>query len=192
MKSALKSSPSSIPAAADSARDAASRSRRSVLAGVGALLLAGCSTSAKVIKALTAPEPEAKPEPEPTRIVGALVASADINPDLRKRASPLLVRVYELKSDAAFNNADFMALFQRDQAELAADIVLREEFIVQPGERRVLDRVAGEQTRFLAVFAAYRDIERARWRALAPVRSAATQTLQVQVDASAVSITPAR
>ena len=74
--------------------------------------------------------------PKPAQVTGTVEASAQVNPSTSKRPSPLLVRVYELKSVAAFNSADFMSLYQRDQAELAADLLGREEFMLAPGECR--------------------------------------------------------
>ena len=72
----------------------------------------------------------AKPPPKPASVTGTIQASAQINPSASKRPSPLLIRVYELKSVAAFNAADFMSLYQRDQAELGADLLAKEEFVL--------------------------------------------------------------
>ena len=71
--------------------------------------------------------------PTPTEITGVVQASATVNPSVSKRPSPLLVRVYELKSATAFNSADFVSLYQRDQTELGAEMVSREEFMLNPG-----------------------------------------------------------
>ena len=61
--------------------------------------------------------------PKPTTVSASLQAGAGVNPDLRRRASPIVVRVYELKSAAAFDGADFVSLYERDQATLAAEMV---------------------------------------------------------------------
>lgn len=126
--------------------------------------------------------------PPPARLATAITATPQVNPDARKRPSPVLVRVYELKADTAFNNADFMSLYQGDSATLAADIVYREEFMLQPGETRKLDRLLDEKSRFVAVVAAYRDIEKARWRAITPLAAGSSQQAAVTVDALAVSV----
>jgi type VI secretion system protein VasD len=126
--------------------------------------------------------------PPPPHLVTTITATPQVNPDSRKRPSPVLVRVYELKADTAFNNADFMSLYQGDSTTLAADIVYREEFMLQPGETRKLDRLLDEKSRFVAVVAAYRDIEKARWRAITPLAPTAPQQATVTVDALAVSV----
>ena len=128
--------------------------RRLVLAGLG-LSIAGCASGPKPI--------------EPTSLVITVQASADVNPDIRGRASPLSVRLFELRSGAAFQTADFFALYDRDQATLGADMTGREEMILKPGESQTVTRKANTETRFLGIIAAYRDLERSVWRASAAV-----------------------
>ena len=65
---------------------------------------------------------------------------------------------------ATFNAADFMSLYQRDQAELGADLLAKEEFVLNPGETKTFAKTLAADTRFLGVVAAYRDLEHAKWR----------------------------
>ena len=125
--------------------------------------------------------------PKPTLVSGRLQAAADVNPSVSKRPSPLFVRVYELKSATAFNSADFHALFQRDQAELGADLVGREEIMLNPGESRPITKTLSPETRFIGVFAAYRDLERARWRAVVTIVPGKKNNLMVRADELAIS-----
>ena len=129
--------------------------RRCVLTGGLALVLTGCAAGPRVS--------------EPATLIIRLQAATDVNPDGRGRASPLDVRLFELRSASAFEAADFFALYDRDQATLATDLLAREQVVVQPGESRSFTRQAKPETRFLGVIAAYRDLERAVWRASVPV-----------------------
>ena len=124
--------------------------------------------------------------PKPAQITGTIQASAQVNPSASKRPSPLLVRVYELKSAAAFNSADFMSLYQRDQAELAADFVGRDEFVLAPGESKPYTKLLSPDTRFLGVMAAFRDLEHSKWRSVAPVQPGKKQ--QVTIRAGVLSV----
>ena len=126
--------------------------------------------------------------PKATSVSGNVVAATDLNPSVTQRPSPLLLRIYELKSAAAFNQADFMALYQGDAAALGAEMVAREELTVQPGESRPLNKPLSADTRFIGVFAAYRDVNKARWRAVLPVQAGKAQKLTIRADALAVSI----
>lgn len=134
----------------------------------------------------SAPKP-----PPPTQISGGTIdGTAQINPSVNKRPSPLVLRVYELKSATAFNSADFVALYQRDQAELAADLVSREEIVLQPGESRAIAaKTLAPEVRFIAVMGAFRDIEHARWRSVAAVLPGEKQRVVIHADELSVSAT---
>ncbi|HEY0857656.1 MAG TPA: type VI secretion system lipoprotein TssJ [Albitalea sp.] len=120
--------------------------------------------------------------PKPTTVSASLQAGAGVNPDLRRRASPIVVRVYELKSAAAFDGADFVSLYERDQATLAAEMGAREEFILRPGETRQWDKTTAPDTKFIGVMAAFRDIERARWKSIVAIKPNVKNTLAIRAD----------
>lgn len=120
--------------------------------------------------------------PKPTQVSGTIQASQLVNPSTSKRPSPLLLRVYELKTAAVFNSADFMSLYQRDKAELGADMVAKEEFVLVPGESKTFAKTLAPDTRFLGVVAAYRDVEHARWRSVVPVQPGQMNTLVIRAN----------
>lgn len=124
--------------------------------------------------------------PKPASVTGTIQASAQINPSASKRPSPLLIRIYELKSAAAFNAADFMSLYQRDQAELAADLLAKEEFVLSPGETKTFAKTLAPDTRFLGVVAAYRDLEHAKWRSIVAIQPSQPQKVTVKAGELAV------
>lgn len=127
--------------------------------------------------------------PKPTQISGVIETSAKVNPSVTKRPSPLLVRVYELKSATGFNSADFMSLYQRDQAELAADMLGREEFMLAPGESKSFAKTLAPETRFLGVIAAFRDLERASWRSVVAIQPGKKQQIVIRADELSVAAT---
>lgn len=130
-----------------------------------------------------------KPEaPKPIVAEFVAVAAEGLNPDTSGRASPLLVRVYSLRKDTAFNEADFFSLYERDEQILAADLVAREELVLKPGETVTLKREFAVDVEIVAVMAAYRDIERSTWRAAAPIRTSPFSKLTLKADANAVSL----
>lgn len=114
-------------------------------------------------------------------------AAADLNPSSTGRPSPLTVRLYELSADAAFNRADFLSVYQGEAAALGGDLVTREEFVLQPGESRKLQKPLNEKTRFIAVFGVYRSFERAVWRVIVPA-SGPLMELKLQAAANALSL----
>lgn len=122
------------------------------------------------------------PPPKPTVVAATVQASANVNPDARKRASPVVVRIFELKSSAAFDAADFLSLFERDQATLAAEMGSREEFVLRPGDSKPWEKKLDPDVRFIGVIAAFRDIEHARWKVLVPVKPNARNVVTIKAD----------
>jgi type VI secretion system protein VasD len=135
--------------------------RRSVYAACcGVLLmLAGCG----VVSSISRPD-----DPAPTAVPTAtfeVIAERSLNPDVNGIPKPVLLRFYELRATAAFERAGFLDLQDKDEAQLGGDFVRRDEFLITPGERRVLERKGNPDVRAFGVFAAYRDLERSTWRA---------------------------
>lgn len=120
--------------------------------------------------------------PKPAQVAGTIQASQLVNPSTSKRPSPLLLRVYELKTAAVFNSADFMTLYQRDKAELGADMLGKEEFVLAPGESKTFAKTLAMDTRFLGVVAAYRDVEHAKWRSIVPVQPGQMHNLVIRAN----------
>jgi type VI secretion system protein VasD len=135
----------------------------------GAVMLAACGT-------------------RPTAIRADIVAGADVNPDARGRPSPVVVKVFELKSLAAFEAADFFSLFEKDKDTLGGELLARDELSLVPGAKQALARELKPETRYVGVVAGYRDLERSTWRAAVPVPPQKTTTLVVRLESRKVSI----
>ena len=129
--------------------------------------------------------------PKPTLVAATVTTSADANADSSGRASPLLVRVFELSNRAAFEAADYVSLFEREKPVLGAEMITVDEWIIAPKEERLLQRKLAPEARFIGVVAAYRDIERAHWRAVVPVKAQADNTVTIRAGALAVTATNA-
>ena len=140
-----------------------------VLLLLGLLLAAGCGSSPPLLR-------------------GTIAVDSNVNPDRAGRPSPIVVRVYELKSVAAFNSADFFALFDNEQATLSGELVGREEFQLQPAETRQYQRQLQPVTKFIGVVGAFRDLEQARWRQTAPVPKKSKPAITIGVQARAVTV----
>ena len=120
--------------------------------------------------------------PKPAQVAGTIQASQQVNPSASKRPSPLLLRVYELKTAAVFNSADFMSLYQRDKTELGGDMLGKEEFVLAPGESKTFAKTLALDTRFLGVVAAYRDVEHAKWRSIVAVQPGQMNNLVIRAN----------
>ena len=116
-----------------------------------------------------------------------LAASEDANPDSSGRPSPIVVRVYQLKTDAAFNAAEFFPLFDDEQKVLGAELISRDEFVLAPAETRTIDVALSGDTRYVGAVAAFRDIRNAQWRVLVP---APKKGLTVAVEKARIIVSP--
>lgn len=123
-----------------------------------------------------------------TRINAQILASFNINPDINKRPSPIVVRIYELKSVDVFNSADFFKIYDEEKATLGGDLITREEFEFSPGEGRQVSLEADDQTRYFGVIAAYRNIDKSRWRASAALKLNSKNSLVVKIGKQKVTI----
>lgn len=117
-----------------------------------------------------------------------IVANAEINPDASGRPSPVVVRVYQLRTAEAFNAAEFFALFDDEQKVLGQELISRDEFMLTPTEKRTIDVSLTGETRFVGVIAAFRDIRNAQWRTVA---AAPRGGFAVTIERARVVLTPA-
>jgi type VI secretion system protein VasD len=124
--------------------------------------------------------------PKPDKVRMTLVAAADVNPAVDGRPSPVVLRTYQLKEDAKFNNANFFALFDNEQQALGGDLLARTEVELAPGERREVEFLVAGDAKFVGVMAAYRDIRNAQWRAIKAAPKKGLKNL-VKTDAITVS-----
>jgi type VI secretion system protein VasD len=131
---------------------------RSCITGIAcALLLESCASK---------PPPKI---PKPVETQTVISASSDANPDSSGRASPVVVRLFQLRGDAEFNGADFFALYDKEKETLAANLIMRDERTVLPGQQVELKLSVAPDARFLGAIAGFRDIQSSHWRAIAAV-----------------------
>jgi len=104
--------------------------------------------------------------PKPVKTHTDVIVSTDVNPDASGRASPIVVRVFQLRNDGEFVAADFFPLYDKEKEILGASFISREEYVLAPGEKRTLDVPINADARFIGVIAAYRDIRSSHWRAI--------------------------
>ncbi len=102
--------------------------------------------------------------PDPTLLDLTLTASADLNPDLTNRPSPMVIKLVELKSHTAFENADYFALSANTKSVLGPDYVAEEMMPVRPGEIKKFKLRLHSESRFIGVLAEYRALDNAVWR----------------------------
>lgn len=99
-----------------------------------------------------------------------LIAAADINPDDKGRPSPLVIRLYELKTPRQFERANFIDLFERAPAVLGADLVGKQVLKpLKPGEERKDKFVIGKEARYVGLVAEFLQYKNAKYKVIVPI-----------------------
>ena len=124
-----------------------------------------------------------------------LIAGKDINPDEKRSPSPLFIRLYELTSEHAFNKADFMALYEKDDALLGKDVLAKRELNrLVPGESQEEAFVLDPKTRYVALFAEFYEFKNAKYKIIFPVTSknVVKNTVRIEVTGNSMLLQSAR
>ena len=141
-----------------------------VARGIAALLRR--TTPVLVLGLLFAMAGQAQEVKEQTKLLLNIEAASGVNPDSSLRPSPIKLRIYELKDPGSFSEADYFSLDTSDKITLAADMLAKDEFILRPGESRIIERKSHPQTTAIGVLAGYRDLPNANWRAVYKLKEA--------------------
>jgi type VI secretion system protein VasD len=132
------------------------------------------------------------PEPKPPAVLTLnITGSADQNPDINGKASPVAIRIYQLTATAKFERADVFALTEHEQQSLGTDSAGSQEFVIAPGENRTLSFELKPQVQTIGVVALYRDIDKAQWRADAPAATSGPTKLALSIAKLAITLKPA-
>ncbi|WP_428353113.1 type VI secretion system lipoprotein TssJ [Methyloprofundus sp.] len=117
-----------------------------------------------------------------------IAVSAKVNPDINNRPSPIVVRVFELKNLGIYTESDFYDLFENYESVLGGDLLASEQFHLNPGDTQTLKNSIATETKYIAVIAAFRDINRAMWRDAAIIPVEKDTQILIYVDKLSVSV----
>jgi len=118
----------------------------------------------------------------------SISASEQLNPDIESRPSPIVLRIYQLTHIDTFNNSDFFALYENDQTLLAQDLKYREELEIQPKHSKIKRLEISPDSKFIAVLAAFRDLDKAQWKSFVEIDPLNLQPLKIDLGESTVII----
>lgn len=139
--------------------------RRLLLVGPALLSVAGCGGP-----------------PAPAVVELSIRASTDVNPNPAGTPVSVAVRLYSLMGRGQFMSADAYALMDREKATLGDESAGSEELVLRPGEVRSLTLSPKPGVRYLGVAVLFREIDRAQWRAIAPIAAIGLTKLALTVS----------
>ncbi len=147
--------------------------RRALLVGAP-LLLASC----------------ASPPPPPAVLTLTIAAGADQNPDAAGTGTPVAIGLYQLNATGKFERADVFALTERQAATLGDEVAASEQFVLRPGEQRVVTRELKKGVQFVGIVVLFRDIDHATWRVMAPAAGSGPTNLRVSTAGIVAKLAP--
>lgn len=118
-------------------------------------------------------------------------AAEDINPSNRDEAAPVFLRLYELSAAEAFENADFIDLYEREKSVLGDSLIkYRQLPRITPNELRDYDLVLSSDTRFVGILAEFYQYEDASYKIVVPVtsRNVFRDRLRVSISGNKLSL----
>jgi type VI secretion system protein VasD len=162
-----------------------------LLSGALAPALGGCAVAEFLGVASKKPakdEKDAEKPPENARLELVATASPLINPDLDGRPSPMVLRVYLLTSQEKFKQADFGQLFEAPEKALDATLLKTQDVILTPGGVKEATIKLPPDTLAVGLVGAFRQYEKAKWRASALVGGNRKTKLKIVATTLAVEI----
>ena len=119
-----------------------------------------------------------------------VVGGPTLNLNAQGRASPVVVRIFDLGAVAAFEAADYAALFEHPGDALKTDLLAQEEFVLRPGDIQQHNRDPQPGVQALGVAAAFRDTQQAVWHLTVPLRPGRRNFLLVDLDRNTIRLIP--
>ena len=126
--------------------------------------------------------------PPPAVVELTIKAGPDLNRNQAGTPLSVAIRLYALNTGARFNTADAYALMERDRAVLGDEGTRTDELVVRPGETRKLTIAPKPDVRFLGAAVLFQDIDRAQWRAIAPIAASGTTRLVLAVGSNKATL----
>lgn len=141
-----------------------------VLIGMSLVVLEGCGRA-----------------PTQVQMHVSMEAAEDINPNSRDQPSPVVVRVYALKSEDLFQGADFFTLWDKEKQVLGSDLLVRRQYEIQPGGTVSKVDSINSETAYIGVAAAFREVNSATWRTIVTANKGGTNRIHIVVGRNTVS-----
>ena len=112
--------------------------------------------------------------------------SPDINPDKSGRASPVVVKIFELSSRTIFDTQDFFTLYESPEKILGPDLLKKDELELQPDQIKEQKLVLNKNTRYIGFVVAYRNIDGSRWRSVVEASPTGYKNITMNIEKLAI------
>lgn len=115
-------------------------------------------------------------------------ATISTNPDDQGQPSPLVVRIYELRSKDAFQGADFFDLYDDAEETLGDDLLRSSERVIRPAQEWTHEMRLNRHTRYIGIIGAFRNIDDADWKLSLRADPRDYETRYIRIDRRSISL----
>jgi type VI secretion system protein VasD len=118
------------------------------------------------------------------------VTTADyLNPDIRGKASPVVLTVYELKSQKEFSDATFEQLTTNPLNNLKTSLIDIHHYELEPHSESKLHFNMTKDAHYLGMVAGYRIMNNSQWKKIIPLTPGKTsQELEVNLETNTIKL----
>jgi type VI secretion system protein VasD len=125
---------------------------------------------------------EPAPDAGATTVELTVVGGPALNPNAQGRASPVVVRIFDLAATSAFESADYAALFEKPGDALKRELLTTDEFVLRPGDIQERNRTLPAGATTIGVAAAFRDMAHAVWHLAVPLKPGQRNFILIHLD----------
>jgi type VI secretion system protein VasD len=122
----------------------------------------------------------------PTSVHVVLRGGARLNPDETGLPNPVQTHIFMLRAVETINNTDYFQLADHERAVLGPDLLAQADQILRPGKTSEIVLPVPPGTKFVAITAAFRNIDQGTWKLATPLKG------HITVDLGAQSLTLAQ
>jgi type VI secretion system protein VasD len=173
-----------------------------IFISISALILTGCAAAGAIsavgglantamqAMGMKKDSPEVPDAMKAPRTVAIKLHAADaLNVDQQGRPLALVVKIYKLRQNAAFQQASYDTFLsaQKEKELLGADLLEVKEVTLIPGQRYEISEKVSYEAAFIGVVAQFRNPAPSRWRVAFP--AAASEKSGITVGLFACSVT---
>jgi type VI secretion system protein VasD len=95
-----------------------------------------------------------------------LSSTANLNMNNAREPLPVVIRIYQLTDPKLFENATFNELWKNDLAVLGSTLLRKDSLTLDPASQQKIRLERYEQTRFIALMAAFNNQPNNSWRVI--------------------------
>ena len=121
----------------------------------------------------------------------SFVADETINPDDSRVPSPVIVRMYELKSTKSFEKANFIDLYERDAEVLGNSLIAQQTLkAIKPGEENKANFVLSKDTQYIGLYVEFLQFDNSKYKVVIPIAqtNVISSSAKVQLSENTISI----